>query len=247
MNPSDLSNPSAPSGHEPPWAPQRAAVQLAAGQLMGPPMPARHVGHARLRVIAYDIQEPRRAARVRRLLRRWAVGDGQYSVFELQLAGADLYSLIDAVHARLDARADKLALWQPARQLAWRLDANSAAAEFARWPAYRQWVLAYDIREASRLAHVQRAVASHSVAVQRSVYVLHGPVAQARNLTKSVTAMMRDDDRLAVWPLLSAAHLWMAQAAPTDCVAIGQPAEQGHLWPRPTGRARPADVFEPGP
>ena len=207
---------------------RRRATDVLAGQLLGPPLPASQVGHARLRVMAYDIHQPRRAARVRRLLRRWAAGDGQYSVCEVQLGAADLHALTGAVHDRLDIAVDKLAIWQPARQLAWRLHAASAPAELARWPAFRHWMMAYDIRDPGRLARVQRLVAAHCVAVQRSVYVLHGSEIAARAVARGAVALLDDDDRLAVWPLLSAAHLWVAQPEPPACFVIAQPVAE-HL------------------
>ena len=204
-------------------------VPLLAGQLLGPPAPPHQVGHTRLRVIAYDIQNPRQAARVRRLLRRWAAGDGQYSVCELKLGGADLRDLIDAVHSRLDLDTDHLAVWQPARQLAWRLSVPPSAPIRPAWPAFRHWVLAYDIRDPARLARVHRAVATRSMPLQRSVHLLHESSPLVRALAQQLLGLMAEDDRLALWPLLRAAHLWAAHAGHPACLVVGDEPARARL------------------
>lgn len=205
-----------------------SGVGLAAGQLFGTPVPPNQAGHPRLRVLAYDITEARRAARVRRLLRRWAAGDGQFSVCEVQLGAADLHALLDAVHSRLDVVCDRLALWQPARQLAWRLQSGTDVPRAARWPAYRLWVVAYDITDPARLRRIQRCVAAHCVAMQRSVYALHGSAESARALTLALVDHMQDRDRLTIWPLQSPAQLWSSQTTLPACLPLG--SAQSHLF-----------------
>lgn len=61
-------------------------------------------------LIAYDIREPRRLARVHRFLTRVAV-PVQYSVFAARGSLADMRRLADELRARIDERADDVRIY----------------------------------------------------------------------------------------------------------------------------------------
>ncbi len=158
----------------------------------------------RLRVLAYDVGCPRRWRRLRRALARWC-GAGQLSVAELHMGRFDFVQLLSEAHALLAPAEDRLASWQPADGK--RLDLQDLPTQ-RDWPAVGHWVFCYDIRDPRRLVRLQRLLARHTSALQRSVYWLRGGAAEAYALTRSAASLLDGaEDRLSLYPLQQAGHL----------------------------------------
>jgi CRISPR-associated protein Cas2 len=68
------------------------------------------VNDARRWLIAYDIREPRRLARVHRFLTRVAV-PVQYSVFAARGSPADMRRLADELRSKIDGRVDDVRIY----------------------------------------------------------------------------------------------------------------------------------------
>jgi len=67
-------------------------------------------GHSGNYLLAYDIREPKRLARVHRYLRRHAV-PVQYSVFVARLTGRELTRIAGDLGALIDAREDDVRIY----------------------------------------------------------------------------------------------------------------------------------------
>lgn len=64
-----------------------------------------------LYLIAYDVGDPRRGKRILRAIRAHAI-DGQKSLYECRLAGANFTPMLDGFRDVLDAGKDRLLLMQ---------------------------------------------------------------------------------------------------------------------------------------
>lgn len=174
---------------------------------------------ARLAVMAYDIGQPRRARRVRRLLE--AVHHAkQYSVFELRLPVGVLHGLLAEATALCNLDEDRLALWWPRDGLRFTWQPQAAAAQALANGGARvaggdaalggsgNFVVCYDISDAHVLQQVGGRIAARGVMLQRSVYWLRLPAARVAHLLAGCAALIQEDDRLWAYPLRHAGALW---------------------------------------
>lgn len=172
---------------------------------------------SRLVVLAYDIGSPRRARAVRRVLD--AVNHAkQYSVYETLLGRGELRRVLAEVSACCDPASDRLAAWWPldGLRLAWgktglQVEAQSGG-ECVKPAQLRSnignFMLCYDISDATALRAVNAEVAAESAMVQRSVYWLRAPATRLAALLKRCDTHLEPNDRLWAYPLGASRALW---------------------------------------
>jgi CRISPR/Cas system-associated endoribonuclease Cas2 len=172
---------------------------------------------SRMVVVAYDISSPRRARDVRRVFD--AVNHAkQYSVYEAMLNQGELRKVLTEVSACCDPSADLLAAWWPldGMRLVWREEAlkiEAQAGGFCGKPAKLQlnignFMLCYDISDATALRTVAAEIAAESAMVQRSVYWLRAPTARLAALLRRCAPHLATSDRLWAYPLGASRGLW---------------------------------------
>ena len=186
---------------------------------------------ARLAVFAYDLGDPRRARRARRVLQALKSA-AQYSVFELWLSEGRARGVLAELAHACNLGEDRLALWWPAQGRSWRLSRAQLLPAVSALPALTElgrlgatpldhdalngnfnFMLSYDVHDPRALQRLGRAVAPVAVQVQRSVYWLRMPSSELRALLHRWSRLLGDEDRLWVHPLRRAADLWRIDAA----------------------------------
>lgn len=172
---------------------------------------------SRLTVVAYDIGSSRRARAVRRVLD--AVNHAkQYSVYEALLGPGELRRVLTEVRACCDLQSDRLAAWWPVGgvRLVWSqnaLQTEAQAGSACGQPAHLNanignFMLCFDISNATALRAVSAEIAAETAMVQRSVYWLRAPVTHLTALLKRCNTFLETGDRLWAYPLGASRALW---------------------------------------
>ncbi len=204
-------------------------------------------GDRRLTVVAYDVAQPRRAYRTRRLLQAWRI-DGQYSVVETWLTARERIELCADLRECLSIESDRLLVAMPYSGIrealepgGWSYGSRESADAAATLRAVEQHagnaILAYDVRDRERLIAVQGSVAETTIALLRSVYWFRGAWRDARTVAeRAAQAADLAADRIWLYPLASAADLWFV-VGPVPPVL---PVRRGGWPPALQGRKGPA-------
>lgn len=97
--------------------------------------------------------------------------------------------------------------------------------------APRSWIIAYDIRDPNRLAHVHKSITSSAIAVQYSVFWFEGSMAQLASLfaeLRDVVDLGEDDIRAYQIPPSPEVVVLGRASFPSGMHILPSRAEGGH-------------------
>ena len=189
-------------------------------------------------VFAYDVRCSRRSFRVRRALQTVQTA-AQYSVFETWLTPTERRDLLAELTSHMEMNEDRLAVWSPCKQTRVEVRKAKARSNTVRvvsrasitrcgdsvlaesWAGCGNSIVCYDIRDVDRLRAVAAAVASVTVAVQRSVYWLRAGWKDTNAIIRKLGELLDDDDSLWIYPLAHAGDLWRIQPSVSAMLPIG--------------------------
>lgn len=192
-------------------------------------------------LFAYDICSPARARPVLKILQRWRF-DGQYSVHETWLTHAQAMRLTSELVPLVNTKEDALFLAKLNNRGTgpiWRLHNQEAmyspllgqdVPPVPRRLGDASYLLAYDVRDESRLKRVHKATQKKCIALQRSVFLYSGKGAKLQRLMSTLSDEIdRSEDDLRLYAISSLQSLWFltSKHPPISGAQVSKAARQG--------------------
>ncbi len=197
-------------------------------------------------LFAYDISDSRRGKQALKILQRWRI-NGQLSLHESLVRQAQVHEITAELLQEIHPQQDKLLIAELSQKktgaVLHLVKGHRSLGAIShhvvdRLPARLangRYLIAYDVGEPRQLQRVQRLVAKHCIALQKSLYLFDGGGADLYQLITTMQSMMthsRDDLRIyipsnrPIWALSS-------EVSGISGLSVQRPVSDGSLfWSR---------------